>query len=424
MTAGRAVPRGPQPQPRLTPGTRPVVERTRAGIEELFFDLVFVFAFLQVTKLVMDDFTALGMLDGLLVVALLWWSWSCFAWLGNNVQADWGLPRIGVLAATVVMLLLALAAGEAFTDRPGGLNGPLVFASSYLALRLIHLAVHAYAVTRKLRLLLVAVPAIIGSGLLFSAALIPQHLVHQPQQIRLLRTGLWILAVLVDYVGSLALPHWEWGVFSARHWAERHGQIIIIALGESVIAIGLTAARVAVSIRPLATAALGILVVAAVQFLYFDIVALSGEQVVRDAAQPARLSLARDAYSYLHLVMIAAIVLLALALKIVTLATTTQTLGRPLTGLGLFSLYGAVVLYLAGNVGFQWRIRHGLRTIVWAKVVAIPALVILGLAAQHMPAMAALGLLAAASVVLVIVEIIIADGQRKRLREAVLSKEP
>jgi hypothetical protein len=122
--------------------------------------------------------------------------------------------------------------------------------------------------------------------------------------------------------------------------------------------------------------------------------------------------------------MIAAIVLLALALKIVTLATTTQTLGRPLTGLGLFSLYGAVVLYLAGNVGFQWRIRHGLRTIVWAKVVAIPALVILGLAAQHMPAMAALGLLAAASVVLVIVEIIIADGQRKRLREAVLSKEP
>ncbi len=173
MTESSTVPRGPQPQPRRTPGTRPVVERTRAGIEELFFDLVFVFAFLQVTSLVMNDFTALGMLDGLLVVALLWWSWSCFAWLGNNVQADWGLPRVGVLAATVVMLLLALAAGEAFTDRPGGLNGPLVFASSYLALRLLHLAVHAYAVTRKLRLLLVAIPAIIGSGLLFSAALTP-----------------------------------------------------------------------------------------------------------------------------------------------------------------------------------------------------------------------------------------------------------
>ena len=424
MTPGSREPRGPQPQPRLTPGTRPVIERTRAGIEELFFDLVFVFAFLQVTELVMNDFTALGMLDGFLVVALLWWSWSCFAWLGNNVQADWGLPRIGLLAATVVMLLLALAAGEAFTDRPGGFNGPLAFASSYFFLRLLHLAVHAYAVTRKRRLLTVAVPAIIGSGLLFGAALIPQHLADEPRQIKLLRTGLWILAVLVDYVGSLALPHWEWGVFSARHWAERHGQIIIIALGESVIAIGLTAAHIAISIRPLATAFLGILVVAAVQFLYFDVVALSGEQVVRDATQPARLSLARDAYSYLHLVMIAAIVLLALALKIVTLATTARDAGRPLTGLGLFSLYGAVVLYLVGNVGFQWRIRHGLRTIVWVKVVAIPALVILGFVAQHLPAMAALGLLATASLFLVVVEIIIADGQRKHLREAVLSKEP
>ena len=424
MTQDSSAPRGRQPQPRQAPGTRPVIERTRAGIEELFFDLVFVFAFLQVTTLVINDFTAWGLLDGLLVVALLWWAWSCFAWLGNNVQADWGLPRIGLLAATVVMAMLALATGEAFADRPGGFNGPLVFASGYLALRVLHLAIHAYAVTRKLRLLLVAVPAIVGSGLLFCAALIPQHLVHQPQQIKIIRTGLWIVAVLVDYGGSLALPHWEWGVLSARHWAERHGQIIIVALGESVIAIGLTAASIAVSPRPLTVAALGILIVAAVQFLYFDVVALSGEQVVRDAEQSVRLSLARDAYSYLHLVMIAAIILLALALKTLTRAVVIHSLSRPLSGLSLFSLYGAVVLYLLGNIAFQLRIRHGLKTIIWAKVVAVPALGALGLASRHLPAMAALGVLAIASIVLVIAEIIIADGQRNRLREAVLSKEP
>ena len=106
---------------------------------ELFFDLVFVLALTQVTAYLADHLTPQGVVRGLLLVALLWWSWTGYAWLGNVVRADEGVVREVMLAAMATMFIFALAIPEAFDDLPGGLYGPVVVPICYLVFRLLHL---------------------------------------------------------------------------------------------------------------------------------------------------------------------------------------------------------------------------------------------------------------------------------------------
>ena len=125
----------------MTALVRPVTEGSRVTPIELFFDLVFVFAITQVTALIADDLTALGVAQGLLVLALLWWCWVGYAWLGNVVRADVGMGRVAMFGAMAAMFVLALSVREAFEDLPGGTSGPVVLALAYLAVRLLHLAI-------------------------------------------------------------------------------------------------------------------------------------------------------------------------------------------------------------------------------------------------------------------------------------------
>ncbi|WP_203861115.1 low temperature requirement protein A [Plantactinospora mayteni] len=400
---------------------------TRVTTAELFFDLVFVFAFIHVTTLLTEDPSALGLVRGLLVLAVLWWSWSLFALLSNRVRANFGVARLVLLAATPIMFVLAVTIREAFEDFPGGLYGPLVFAWGYLLVRMLYLATYWYATPgiqlREVSRLVVSMAC--AAALLFASALVPQHLFDHTWHVELAQIAFWVLAVLVEYGMGLTLPGAGQEGFAARHWTERHGLIMIVALGEALVAVGLGGSNLAVSWELIGASVLAVVVAGVLEWTYFDVVALAGERSTRQARPQHRMRLARDAYSYLHLPMIAGIMLLALGLKQMP-AFVDPILRHPnarLPELGAWSLYGGVALFLLGHVAFQLRITRLVRTIIWPRLATALLLVVLIPVAGLLPALWALGLLASVGVGLVLVEIVVADGQRRRLRESVQTEE-
>ncbi len=175
-----------------------VSEESRVTPIELFFDLVFVFALTQVTALMANDLTTRGLTRGLLVLALLWWCWVAYAWLGNVVRADEGVGRVAMFVAMTAMFVLALTVPEAFDDIPGGLSGPVVVAFAYLAVRLLHLAIFWMAAgagddSGLRRQLLRFAPSVLGS----TALLLVASQLDGPAQ-----TWAWVAVVAVDYVGN------------------------------------------------------------------------------------------------------------------------------------------------------------------------------------------------------------------------------
>ncbi|SCL40196.1 Low temperature requirement protein LtrA [Micromonospora pallida] len=408
-------------------GRRPVREGTRTATEELFFDLVFVFAFVQLGTLIKSDYTLQGVLRGMLVLALLWWSWGAFAWLTNNLQASFGVMRFGLFVVTGIAFVMALSTLVAFVDRPGGVYGPLVFPTCYFLIRSLHLVLYAYAVSAHdlvRHILVPAVPMVASAALLVCAALVPHRVLTDQRQVAITVTLLWALAVLVDYLGSFTLPVWEIGIFSARLWCDRYGLILIVAIGETIISIGTASSDVSISWRLLFAVLLAMTVTGALLWTYFDVVALVGEQVLERADPKTRFALARDAYSYLHLPMVAGILLPALGIR--ELVKNVGHLegrypGASLSAIGLFGLYGGIILFLLANVAYQLRIARTIRTIIWTRVATVLVLVALVPVARQLSAIGALGLLAAVSFVLIVVEVIVADGQRRELRESGLA---
>src|SRR5690348_5889651 len=121
-------------------GVRAVDDTHRVTTFELFFDLVFVFAVTQVTAFMVNEHGAVGLGQGLLILALLWWAWCAFAWLGQQAQADMGVVRIAMTVAMVAVFIVALAIPEAWHDAPGGLNGPVTLATAYVLVKFSHVA--------------------------------------------------------------------------------------------------------------------------------------------------------------------------------------------------------------------------------------------------------------------------------------------
>jgi len=199
---------------------------------ELFFDLVFVFALTQVTAFMAQDLTGRGVVRGVLILGLLWWSWTGYAWLSNVVRADAGLARIALLLAMVAMFVLALAIPEAFDDLNGGLPGPVVVAVCYFLFRLMHLVLF-WAISGDdaglRRQLIRFAPSMIGGTALLVAA---------SQYTGTIQTVLWALALLADYGGIYLGGSRGWRLRSPGHFTERHGLIPIVALGESIVASG------------------------------------------------------------------------------------------------------------------------------------------------------------------------------------------
>jgi low temperature requirement protein LtrA len=364
---------------------------------ELFFDLVFVFAITQVTSLMSADPTWSGLGRGLLVLAALWWAWAAYAWLTNTLEPEAGTVRLAMLSAMAAMLLVALAVPEAF-----GADGVL-FGLAYFAVRVIHLALYAIAGKGDPDLLgavLRMTPsAMLGPALLLSAGFLDG----------VAQAGLWASALAIDYLGVLIGRGQGWRV-SPAHFAERHGLIVIIALGESIVAIGIGAAGMPLGTGVLAAAVLGIAVIAALWWAYFDVYAVAAQRHLSEISGVARATLARDYFSYLHLPLIAGIVLFALGAK-----KTLENVGDPLATVPAVALCGGLALYFLTHVAFRLRIA---RTIGPGRSVATIALLALIPVALEVSALAALALVAAVCCSLIVYDVVHYREERARVRLA------
>src|SRR5919109_1141380 len=309
---------------------------------ELFFDLVVVFAITQVTGFISADPTWSGLLRGLLLLGALWWAWASYAWLTNTLNPEEGAVRLAVFGAIAAMLIVSLAAPNAF-----GTDG-VTFGVAYFIVRALHLVLYAIA-GRGDRDLVRAVlrivpPAILGPGLLAIAGFFDGAT----------QLSLWGAALAIDYLGVLVGHMRGWRV-SPDHFVERHGLVVIIALGESIVAIGVGAAGSPLDAGLIAAALLGIAVAAALWWSYFDWVVYVSQAMLAEATGPARAAFARDAYSYLHLPMVGGIVLFAFGLK-TTLTDVEGSLGT-VPALGLC---GGIALYLLAHVALRLRTGGGL----------------------------------------------------------------
>jgi low temperature requirement protein LtrA len=379
-----------------------VQARSHVGLQErvtpleLFFDLVFVFAITQVTGLVSADPTWSGLTKGLLVLGVLWWAWAAYAWLTNTIDPDEGVVRIAMLGAMAAMLITSLAVPDVFGD------DALLFAFAYAFVRVMHLVLYALAGRGDRDLLAaigrLAVGSAIGVGLLFVAAGLDGRA----------QVGVWALALAFDLLGPYVGGGRGWHL-SAGHFAERHGLIVIIALGESIVALGLGATDV-LTAGVVAAALLGLAVAFALWWAYFDVVAIVAERRLRETTGTAQLEMARDSYSYLHLPMVAGIILFAVGLK-----KTLGDVGEPLKLVPAVTLCGGIAMYLVAHVLFRLRNVHSLNRRRLVLSVVLVALVPL---AVELPALATLALVASLCVGLIAYEAIRYAEDRYRVRHA------
>jgi low temperature requirement protein LtrA len=349
----------------------------RAGEErvtplELFFDLVFVLSFTQVTLKMAENpgWESLG--EGLLILAAVWWAWCAYGWLTNSIDPDENLNRVCMFAAMGGMLIVSLTIPDAFGDRG------VLFGCAYFFVRAMQLVLYVRntpgaAEGGDLQAILRLAPGfLLGSALIIAAGLLEGGG----------RASVWILAILVDWSTPLLFGTEEFHLDPA-HFAERHGLIVMIALGESILAVG-AAAGFTLSAGQVFAALFGIAAVAALWWAYFDVVAIVAERRLSEAPPGEQAPLARDAYSYLHFPLIAGIVLLALGLK-ETLAVT----GESLETVPALALCGGPALYLLGQIAFRERVLGTFSPHRALGAAALLALIPLALGADALVALAA-----------------------------------
>jgi low temperature requirement protein LtrA len=362
---------------------------------ELFFDLVFVFAITQVTSFLAADLTWGGLLRGLFLLAALWWTWAAYAWLTNTLDPEEGAVRLAMFGSMGAMLVVALAVPHAF-DVDG-----VVFGIAYFAVRALHLVLYAIA-SRGDPDLLSAVLRIAPSAMLGATLVVIAGFLDGTAQM-----VVWAVALTIDYGWLLVVGMQGWRV-EAGHFVERHGLIIIIALGESIVAIGIGASGVAVEAAVILAALLAMTVACSLWWSYFDWLIYVAQAQLTSATGVERAILARDLYSYLHLPMVAGIVLFALGVK-----TTLGHVHDPLDVISAVALCGGLALYFAGHVAHRLRTGGG-----WGhgRPVATVALLALVPVATMVPAIVSIALAAAVCVALIAYEALRYQNARTWIR--------
>lgn len=340
---------------------------------ELFFDLVFGFAFTEVTIFWAHHTSWAGLGRGLLVLAVLWWVWASFAWLTNTANAEADSVLAVVLFATAGVFVLALAVPSAFgADR-------VVFGVAFFAVIAAFVGLYAQvskglpdqfaAVVRMSRTMLPA------AALIFSASFVP--LIARP--------ALWFVAFVVGMFGPNLGGLGGWRVYPA-HFAERHGLILLIAVGESLSAIGFTTRAEHFGAGGFGVAVLGLLVAASFWLAYFDFASSGIRSLLAKSHGIQRTALARDIYTYAHLPMVVGILLFALAMR--------RAIANPGTDLAVIpavALCCGNALYLVAFVSLRWRVARSLGI---GRPIAALAFCALTPAARFLPAIAAIGLVA------------------------------
>ncbi|MEU6794341.1 low temperature requirement protein A [Nonomuraea wenchangensis] len=401
----------PRRGPRLSGATGTAGESHRTTAFELFFDLVFVFAATRVTVLMAGEHSVHGLLQGLLLLALLWWTWEGYTWLGNQARADDGVVRGGMAVASAAVIVMALTVPEAWRDTPGGLDGPLVLVGAYVLVRAVYLTVQSAVdgagteggegARGRLGIswatLLAVVPLLVAGALFGGWA----------------QTVLFAGALAVDRAGAhLAVRRGGLRVGDAARRSERHGLFVLLAIGESAAATGVGVAGRAVSVPLLAGAVLGIAVAVCLWWLYFDVVAPAAEHRLVRALGVIRVKMVVEGYTYGHFPIVAGVIVTGLGVQGV-LAHAAE--GVALGGFHASALYGGAALYLGGHVLFGG-LMHGVLSL--PRLLAIGALLAGLPAAIALPPLAALAGLTLVLVVLVTVETTRFAEQRRDLREA------
>jgi low temperature requirement protein LtrA len=316
-----------------------VAERRTTSIE-LFWDLVFVFAVTQVTSLLRHDLSWAGLGRSLLALALIWWAWSAFVWASNAQDPDALGFRAVLLLASGLIFIAGLALPHAF-----GRDGTL-FAATYAGVRFLHLALYVDASRRGNASLAAimgfAVTVVIGMALLVAGSFIDGDG----------RVALWAAAAAIDYAGPAWLTRERLRGLqqvAVAHFAERYSLFIIICLGESIVGIGVGAEGRPLDVEVVSAVALSLLITIGLWWTYFDRFAATAEERLRTYDDPVLT--AADAYSYLHLLLVAGIIVFAVGAK-----DAVANGGDPLSDAARLALCGGVALYLAGHAAFRLRI--------------------------------------------------------------------
>jgi low temperature requirement protein LtrA len=367
-------------------------EEKRTGFIELFFDLVFVFAFTQVATLVVEDTSAAGFARAALVFALVWWAWSAFAWLTNAIDVENTWTRLFVFSAMLAAFFVALAVPDAYADEGAW------FATAYFVVRVLQIALYVWGV-RDDPVQRVGILRLAPWFLVAPTVALAGGFADDPW-----RTSLWTASIAIDVLGTLFARGFR---VSAAHFAERYALIVIIALGESIVAIGVAA----LGLERDATFALAVAVsfagAAAAWWAYFDFTQLAVERALRTASEAARGHLARDVYTFFHYPIVLGIIFLAVAAK-KTLSAPSDPLsdgGRAALGLG-------ISLFLLGFVLIRYR---AIRRIAWERVGAALAVVAAVLLLGDADALVLLALTVLALVAALAAEMIRLRGVRAAL---------
>ena len=351
---------------------RAAAASTRVTTFELFFDLVYVFAFTQVSRLMADTHSAFGVLQALIVLAPMLWTWGAFVWLSNQAPADEALMRIGMSAAMIAVFIAALTIPEAYEDLPGGWYGPLVFVIAYTVVRVIHASLYVMAAgedtaLRRQVLVTQAVAMVPAAMAMFvGVALGPTW-----------QTWIWLAAWIYDAALTYASSReGDWRIHSVAHWAERYGLVVILALGESIIAVGVGVAREPIDGAIAVGTALALVLSILLWWAYFGRLADAGERALERRADAARVRLAINGYTYVHLVIVAGVVLAALGVEE---AMAHIAASEPLGWFGASVLTAGLAAYVAATAVFarlvedRWPVVRVLGTLLLAASVALLA---------------------------------------------------
>ena len=358
----------PDPIPVAGDAVTELEQERRTTPVELLWDLVFVFAVTQVTTLLSHDLSWAGFGRSMLVLALVWWAWSAFVWAANAQSEDSRVLLVVLLTATACIFIAGIALPRAFS------GNATLFAGAYAAVRGLHLLLYADASRRGnaswSAIAGFAVTVVVGMALLLAGSFVSHGL----------RVGLWGLAAAIDYAG----PGWLTrdrlrGLqrVAVAHFAERYGLFVIIALGESIVAIGVRTRTAQLDLREVVAVTLCLLITVGLWWTYFDRFARSAEAALRSAREPVLA--ASDAYSYLHLVIVAGIIVFAVGARLVVGGTS-------LSGGGWLALCGGVALYLVGLAAAGWRLMGSVAVL---KLLAAVALLVLGLWSPPIASLAA-----------------------------------
>ncbi len=353
-------------------------------VVELFFDLVYVYAVTQLSHLLIGDLSWAGAGRTGFLLIVIWWAWIYTTWMVN--WFDPGSPRVRLVLIGVMLasLLMSAAVPDAF-----GAHG-LLFAGAYVVLQIGRNLAGALLLPRDhpLRAVFERIVAwsVASGGLWVGGSLLSGDG----------RLSVWVAALGVDLLAPLVgyrtpgrgVSHTEDYSVEGGHFAERCQGFVIIALGESIVVTGASATASGLSTKVVVALAAAFVETAALWWLYFGATAEHSRRHIAESEDPGRL--ARDAYTYLHVPIVAGVIVTAVGDELLLVHA-----GRPLTTGGIVMVLGGPILFLLGETLFR------VRMIGSANAKRLSAIAVLGLLGILAGKIAALGLVAIVAGVLV-----------------------